>query len=159
MTTKQMLNCCFFVKIDLSSNSPADESVRLNLDDLESTQDSPTASTAMEKNSANDGNNEDEDIDDDDDDNDNDNDNDECEDNDDEGCVDNDEETIEINEFQNEDNLEMLDMQENTSLSWSSNGVSRIGTSVVEGTGLKELLQLLDKNIGLNQRPGSEIEA
>ena len=145
-----MRNCCIFVKIDLSSNSPADESERLKLDDLESTQDSP-ASTAMEEYSGNDGNNEDEDIDDDD--------NDECENSDDEGCVDNDEEAIEINEFQNEDNLEMLGVQENTSLSWSSNGVSRIGTSVVEGTGLKELLQLLDKNIVLSQRPCSEIEA
>lgn len=40
------------------------------------------------------------------------------------------------------------DASENLSLSWCSNGIPRIGTSAVEGIGLKDLLQLLDKKLG-----------
>lgn len=50
------------------------------------------------------------------------------------------------------------DASENLSLSWCSNGIPRIGTSVVEGIGLKDLLHLLDKKLVPTAKPYAEIE-
>jgi hypothetical protein len=156
----------FTLQIDLSSNSATDHNEKLKLDSVESTHDSPTATIDMEENS---GDEDDEDNGEDttievtadnaedrveaiedsnDDDDDGDDDDDECE--------DNNGDTFEVDE----DLLETQSTHANTSLSWSSDGVSRIGISVVEGTGLKELLQLLDENILSSQKPtSSESEA
>lgn len=54
-------------------------------------------------------------------------------------------------------NTETQDTLEYMSLSWCSGGVPRIGTSVVQDIGLKELLHLLDKKVVPGPKPYTEI--
>ncbi|KAI5067597.1 hypothetical protein GOP47_0018125 [Adiantum capillus-veneris] len=64
-----------------------------------------------------------------------------------------------LEEEENAENHKELDASEYTSLSWCSDGIPRIGISVRESIGLKNLLDLLDKKVVAGPKPYAEIEA